>query len=283
MKRVARKFLAALSVILLVACEPPTERSGTTTDIERIVALAPSLTELVFAVGAGDRLVGVVEYSDYPEAARGLPRVGDSFRVDFEALGMLRPDLVLVWTSGNPPEVIERLRELGYQVVALEPTGLDSVAVQMELIGELVGTSAMAGQAAAAYRRGLDELRAAERSPQRSVFWQISANPYFTVTREHIINEIIELCGGRNVFADMSGLAPNVTLEAIVAARPEVIIASTTDTSGAWQARWSEWKELPAVAANHLYSINPDIISRSGPRLVDGARAVCAALDESRR
>jgi iron complex transport system substrate-binding protein len=122
-----------------------------------------------------------------------------------------------------------------------------------------------------------------ERGAVLTVFWQISADPFFTVTGDHVISEIVELCGGRNVFADAPGLAPSVTLEAIVATRPEVIIAATRAAADTWQARWKEWDELPAVRAGHLYSIDPDLVSRPGPRLLAGARKVCASLDDARR
>ena len=275
----------AASALLLAGCEqaeqeqPPVASEPAT----RIVSLAPHITELVFAAGAGEQLVGVVEYSDFPAAAADLPRVGDAFRVDFEAISLLQPDLVLSWESGNPIEIVERLRELGYRVVETEPQGLESVAAQLQLIGDLAGTTDFADQAAATLRKRIAELgRNSEAAEPLSVFWQISADPYFTVTHRHIINEVIELCGGRNIFADLSGVAPTVTFEAVLAERPDVIIASVAPVDVTWKQGWQRWAQLPAVQQKHLYGVEPDLISRAGPRIVDGAAQVCAALEAAR-
>jgi iron complex transport system substrate-binding protein len=275
----------AATAVFLAGCEqaeqqqPPVASQAAT----RIVSLSPHITELVFAAGAGEQLVGVVEYSDFPLAAAELPRVGDAFRVDYEVISLLQPDLVLAWESGNPVEIVERLRELGYRVVETEPQGLESVAAQLQLIGELAGTSDYADQAAATLRKRIAELgRNSGESEPLSVFWQISADPYFTVTDRHIINEVIELCGGRNVFADVSGVAPTVTLEAVLAERPDVIIASVAPADEAWKEGWQRWSQLPAVQQKHLYGVDPDLISRAGPRIVDGAAQVCAALEAAR-
>ncbi len=270
--------------LLTTACDQPESalKDGPAKAAERIVTLAPNLTELVFAIGAGDRLVGTVEYSDFPAAALNLPRVGDSFRVDYESLGALQPDLVLAWGSGNPPEVIERVRELGYRVVSLEPTTLDSVAEQMLLLGTLLGSEQGAAAAASRYRVQLTELSEREHDPQLSVFWQISADPWFTVTGQHVISEIIALCGGRNIFTELPGLAPAVTLEAILAERPDVIIASVLPGEDDWKEAWQSWSQLPAVKQADLYAVAPDLVSRSGPRIVEGAARVCDALEQAR-
>jgi iron complex transport system substrate-binding protein len=273
------------TALFLMGCEPAEQQRPPVANqaATRIVSLSPHITELVFAAGAGEYLVGVVEYSDYPPAAADLPRVGDAFRVDFEVISLLQPDLVLSWKSGNPVEIVERIRALGYRVVETEPQGLESVAAQLQLIGELAGTSSFADQAAATLRKRITELgrNSAEREPL-SVFWQISADPYFTVTERHIINEIIELCGGQNIFADVSGVAPTVTLEAVLAEQPDVIIASVAPADAAWKEGWQRWAQLPAVQQNHLYGVDPDLISRAGPRIVDGAEQVCAALEDAR-
>jgi iron complex transport system substrate-binding protein len=276
--------------LLLSACDQTTTEPsapGGKGPAQRIVSLSPHITELVFAAGAGEHLVGVVEYSDYPPAAAGLPRVGDSARVDYETLALLQPDLVLGWKSGNPVEIIERIRVLGYRVILVEPEGLDSVAAQLELIGELAGTSNIANKRAAQLRKRIAQLSAVgDEEAALTVFWQISADPYFTVTGKHVISEIIELCGGQNIFADLPGLAPSVTLESVLAAQPDVIIASVNpaqeDLNQAWKDAWARWPELRAVKNQRLYSVNSDLVSRAGPRLVDGAVEICAAMDAAR-
>ena len=255
----------------------------------RIISLAPHLTELVFTAGAGDFLVGAVEYSDFPAAARQLPRVGDSYRVDYEVVSSLAPDLILVWPSGTPPEVVNRLRELGFEVLALDPTRLDDIAEQVLTIGQFAGTGQTASIEAAKFRA---ELRALKQSHTNSlplrVFYQVSSRPYFTITGSHVIDEIINLCGGQNVFADLNGLAPAVTLESILVADPEVIIGSVAVTGqpgpqrDEWRTPWLRWQRLTAVRNNNLFSVSADLVNRSSTRIIAGARQICADLEIAR-
>jgi iron complex transport system substrate-binding protein len=279
-------LVVALALVAagLIGCQPTdspvAEASGGTAS--RIISLAPNLTELVFAAGAGDRLVGVVEYSDYPFEARSLQRVGDAFRVDFETIRVLDPDLILVWQSGNPAAIVSRLRELDYRVIELEPATLDSVATQIELIGSLAGTGETANKSARKFRDELAVLRQRySDAPVVRVFYQIAAEPYFTIGGTHYINDALESCGGQNIFTDITDLAPSVTLEAVISENPEVIIASAKDDD--WRAGWLRWRSVRAVASTNLYAIDPDLISRSGPRVVQGVRQICAALDEARK
>lgn len=255
---------------------------------QRIVSLAPGLTELVYTAGAGDRLVAVVEYSDYPAAARRLPKVGDSFRLDFERLAELAPDLILAWESGNPRAVQDRLRELGYRVVALEPATLEDIGIQLRIIGELAGTSVAADRAADAYARRLAELRDRYRGKSTvDIFYQISAHPLFTISGRHVITRALEVCGGRNVFADVEGLSPAVSLEAVIVARPEVIIAGRLPVTRAMAddpfLLWAEWPNIPAVRDGNLFVINADHMHRSSVRILDGIEQLCLHLDEARR
>lgn len=271
---------AAVAWLLLVAgaaaAAPPARR---------IVTLAPHLAELAWAAGAGDRLVGTVAWSDRPEPVRRLPRVGDAFRVDYEAIVALRPDLVLGWPSGNSVAALERLRGLGLRVEALEPGTLDDVGRQIAAIGRLAGTEPVAAVAAAGWAAGLGALRARYRAaPPLRVFYQVSAEPLVTVTGTHFIGQAVALCGGRNVFADLPGLAPVVGREAVVAARPEVIVISAlADGAAGDGAAWRRFDTLPAVARGHLPVVDPALLSVPGPRLLDGIAALCAALDAARR
>jgi iron complex transport system substrate-binding protein len=244
------------------------------------------LTELVFTAGAGNFLVGAVEFSDFPAPARELLRVGDAFRVDYEVISSLAPDLILVWPSGTSPEAVVHLRELGFEVLALEPLRLEDIADHLETIGQLAGTGQTASITAAKFRADIAALRQRYRNslPLR-VFYQVSSRPYFTVSGSHVIDEIIDLCGGRNVFADLDGLAPAVTLESILAADPEVIIGSTMAKGqlgaqhDAWQIPWLRWQRLTAVRNNNLFSVSADLINRSSTRIIDGARQICADLE----
>ena len=206
------------------------------------MSLAPHLTELVYAAGAGDLLVGVVEYSDYPTEARSLPRIGDAWRVDMERLLALQPDIVLTWASGTPDDVVERLDALKLAHREIATYRLADVPIALRTIGAIAGTPAVAEAAAAGFDREISELRRLHRSARPvSVFIQLDDQPVYTVNGRHIISEVVELCGGRNVFADLPQLAPPVSLEAVIAADPEVIV-STDDTIADPLAMWRRWK-----------------------------------------
>lgn len=248
----------------------------------RIVSLAPSLTELAYAAGAGEALVATVEYSDYPEAARALPRVGDAWRVDVERMLALRPDLVLAWASGTPRETIAKLESLGLEVVSVETYRLADVPAALRQIGTMAGTKAAADAAASRFEAGIRDLRRSHRDARvLSVFVQIDDEPLYTVNGRHVISEVVELCGGRNVLAGLPQLAPPVSLEAVIALDPQVILV-TDDTIADPRGLWKRWPSLAAVRAGTIYGIPPDTLTRPTPRLVQGARAVCGALDDAR-
>lgn len=248
----------------------------------RIVSLAPNLTELAFAAGAGSSLVGTVDYSDYPVAARSLPRVGDAWRVDIESVVALEPDLVLAWASGTPSDTIERLRSLRIKVVAVQTFRLADVPAALRQIGQIAGTAAVADAAAGRFEARIGSLRDSHAGARvLTVFIEIDDEPLYTVNGRHIISEVVELCGGQNVFADLPQLAPPVNVEAVLARDPQVIL-STDDTIADPQALWRRWPSLAAVRSRAIYSMNSDTLTRATPRLAQGARDVCAALDEAR-
>jgi iron complex transport system substrate-binding protein len=249
----------------------------------RIVSLAPHLTEIAYAAGAGAALVGTVEYSDYPEAARSLPRVGDGWRVDLERVLALRPDVVLAWSSGTPAATIERLRALRLRVVEVPTYRLADVPAALRSLGDLAGTRAAAEPAAVRFEAEVQRLRErhAGAGPV-TVFLQIDDEPLFTVNGRHVISEVVELCGGRNVFADLPQIAPQVDIEAVLARDPQVIL-STDDTAADPRARWLRWPQLAAVRHGAIYALPSDTVARASPRLVEGVSAVCEALDDARR
>ncbi len=251
---------------------------------QRIVALAPHVTELVYAAGAGERLVGVVEYSNFPPAAKALPRVGGYARVDLEAIAALKPDLVIAWESGNAKAALDRLRALGMAVYVTESRTLADVARALHDIGALVGTEVAANAAADAFIRRLDTLRDSYSArPAVSVFYQIWHQPLMTINGEHMISDVIRLCGGRNVFDTLALLAPTISEEAVLTADPEVIVASGMgEARPEWLDAWRRWPQMTAVARNNLYFIDPDLIQRHTPRILDGAAQLCRHLAKAR-
>lgn len=251
----------------------------------RIVSLAPHVTEMLFAAGAGDYLIGTVAYSDFPEAARRIPRVGGYTNIDLEAVVALRPHLIVAWKSGNPAHQIEKLRALGFAVYVTEPRHIEDVPHNIERLGLLAGTAGAASSAAAAFRARHDALRRRYGArPPVNVFYQIWDRPLMTVNGEHLISDVLRLCGGHNVFASLSVLAPKVDIEAVLAADPEVIVASGMgEARPEWLDDWRRWPRLRAARRGQLVFIHPDLIQRASPRLLDGAEQLCRALDDARR
>ena len=239
----------------------------------RIVSLAPHLTELVYAAGAGARMVGAVEYSDFPPPARELPRVGSDAHISLEAVLALKPDLIVAWPNAGSVRAINRLGELGLPVFRSEPRELEDIATTLERLGALAGTSAQAEAAAQAFRgrKAQLEKRYAARSKVR-VFYQVWDRPLLTVNGDHVISKVIALCGGENVFAALPLIAPEVDAEAVLRAAPDVILTSR------WDAQPPSW--LPGT---RLFVVPADLIQRHTPRLLDGAEHVCRALEEARQ
>jgi len=272
-----RAVLAAFALIAGVSATAAADAAG-----PRIVSLAPHITELLFAAGAGPLVVGASEYSDHPEAARRLPRVGDAFRLDYEGIVALRPGFAVAWQSGTPAGAIAELESLGVRVVTLRIESLDDIAAAMAEIGRLAGTGPVAVRAAEDLRRELAGLRGefAGRAPVR-IFVELDHQPLFTVTGRHMISEMVALCGGVNVFESLPGLAPVVDLEAVVAARPEAILYTGPDPEPA--RHWSTWQQIPAVAAGAVLRVPADLVSRATPRAVEGVRAVCEAIESARK
>jgi iron complex transport system substrate-binding protein len=250
----------------------------------RIVSLAPHVTEILFAAGAGARVVGAVAYSDYPDEARSLPRVGGYSNVDIEAVAALKPDLVIAWESGNRGAHLDRLEALGIPVYLNEARSFDDVARSLEAFGRLAGTEEVANRAATEFRTRRDALAARHRDrPPVRMFYQIWNQPLMTVNGEHLISDVIRLCGGENVFAHLAPLAPTIGIEAVLAANPEVIVASGMgDARPEWLDQWARWPGLAANRSGNLYFIPPDLIQRHTPRILDGAERLCAFLEEAR-
>ena len=252
---------------------------------QRIVSLAPHVTELLFAAGAGKSVVGVVRYSDFPAAARQVPVVGDFGALDMETLLSLQPDLIVAWQSGNPAAAMERLLKFNIPVFMSEPRQLEQIATNLERLGVLAGVETTANVASAEFRAQLKQLRANYSGKALvTVFYQIWDRPLITLNREHMISAVLELCSGKNLFAALPVIAPQVSIEAVLAANPDAIIASGSAMSeyhGLGQ--WARWPSLRAVRNKQVYFVEPDLIQRSTPRILLGAREICEALDRARR
>lgn len=251
---------------------------------ERIVSLSPHLTELLFAAGAGARVVGALEHSDFPAAAKALPRIGSEAGIDVEALLALRPDLVVAWPNVGSARTVDRIEQLGTPVFRSEPRALDDIARTLERLGALAGTSAVAQREARAFRARVSKLEKKYAGrPRVRVFYQVWDRPLLTVNGEHVISKVMRLCGGENVFAGLPLLAPEIDREAVLRANPDVIVASgPAGIRPAWLDDWRAFSGLAAAARGHLFAIPPDLIQRHTPRILEGAEALCALLEQVR-
>jgi iron complex transport system substrate-binding protein len=253
---------------------------------QRIISLAPHMTELLFAAGAGDRIVGTTEYSDYPAAATKIPRIGSSSLLDMERIVTLKPDLVVAWLHGTSANQLEKLRSLGVPIFHNEPRTLADIPRALLQLGLLSGTESEAKVVADAFSARAAMLRAryADRSPV-TLFWQVWARPLLTINGRHLINDVVDLCAGSNIFARLSPLVPAVSVEAVIEADPEAIVTTGSDASADRDdglGMWRKFSHLRATSHHNLIVLDADMIHRASPRILDGAAALCAQLENVR-
>jgi len=251
---------------------------------QRIVTLAPHAVEMLFAAGAGDRIVGTVSYSDYPAQAKTIPRVGSYNALDVERILALQPDLVFAWDSGNKKDQIEKLIQLGLTVFINEPHSIEDVASSIERIGRLTASETIAGRFNAGFLKRYRQLQKTYQNRSKvRMFYQVWYDPLITINGQHLISAVMRLCGAENVFNDMSALSASVSVEAVIAAQPEIIIAGgVADEQAHLLENWRRWKTLPAVRNAQLYFIEPGLLHRHGPRILDGAEIMCRYVEQAR-
>ncbi len=252
---------------------------------QRIISMAPHVTELLFAAGGGARIVGAMNFSDYPEAAKKIPLVGSNSQLDMERVIALKPDLLVVWQSGNTARQLEQLRALGIPVFQSEPQKLDQVADSLLRLGQLMGTETVAQAAAANYRARIAALAAryAKRSRVK-VFYQIWDKPLYTLSGAHIVSDAITLCGGENVFGALKVKAPEVSLEAVMQADPEAIFGGDQhDPADAGLNIWKKYQGMLAVKRGNLFTLGGELLTRAGPRMALGAADMCEKLELARQ
>ncbi|MDR2195461.1 MAG: cobalamin-binding protein [Gallionellaceae bacterium] len=251
---------------------------------QRIISLAPNLTELAYAAGLGSRMVAVTAYSDYPDAARKLPLVGDVFHLDWERIVALKPDLVLAWASSFPAADRARFAQMKLKALVLEPRRLDDIPRALRLLGQAGDATAQAEAAARSFERHREALRDRYASrPTVRVWFQIAADPLLTVNGDHIVSDVLRLCGAENVFADAPLLTPAISEEALVQARPQLLLGDA-DTPELQKDMLAHWRRLPLAAAREgrMAFIPPDLISRASPRILQGAERICGEVERVR-
>jgi iron complex transport system substrate-binding protein len=249
---------------------------------QRIVTLAPFLTELVFDAGAGARLVGVSAHSDYPPEAKRLPQVASAVNFSIEEIAALEPDLVLMWKDSMRPEDLERIASFGAAVFVASARALEDVPRLLEVLGRLTGGDA--SQVAGEYLRKLEALRRAYAGKRRlATFLEIWNRPLTTISGRHFINQALEICGAENVFRELPGVAPVVSWEEVYRRDPEVIVGMSSGVgAGEFRASWKTHATLSAVKADRLVHVHPDRLQRQTARTPDGIAELCAGLDRVR-
>lgn len=250
----------------------------------RIISLSPHLTEVIFSVDAGDLIVGTVAYSNYPEKAKSIPQIGSYNAINFESALALKPDLVISWSSGNGPEIVEKFRALNIPIFVSDIHNLEDIAKLQGQIGVLTNRVKQANLAKQTFLSEYNQLKQTYKNKTPvTVFYQVWNEPLQTINGKHLISKIIDLCGGTNVFSDAQSIAPILSIEGLLAKNPEVIIASGMDKARPeWLDDWKAWPSLDAVKHNRLYFIPPDIIQRHSPRILLGAKMMCKQLDDAR-
>jgi iron complex transport system substrate-binding protein len=249
---------------------------------QRVISLSPHLTELMYSIGAGDRLVGTVLGSDFPLEAAALPEIGDASGLDFERILHSQPDLVLAWGSGNRSVDIVRLRALGLRVLVLEPQRLEDIPRHLRLLGDLTDRDERAQEVAREFERRVGALRDryAGRTPVRVLF-EVWHKPLFTVNGDHIISKVLGLCAAQNIFAGLPRLAGEVSLEQALTMDPDAIVVGS-EAGDAGLDNWTAFSYLKAVRTGNVFTVSADLITRQTPRIVDAAERMCAGLDKAR-
>jgi iron complex transport system substrate-binding protein len=270
-----------LLLTLALGQESPSARAESP---PRIVSLSPHITELLFAAGAGSRVVGVDDSSDYPAAVAGIARVGEPAALDIELLLKLKPTLIVLWDSGTPARGKAQLERLKLRLYVTDQHHLDDIGATLIELGRLAGTEDVAAAAARRYRSELAQLRAQYAARTRlKVFYQVWDQPLYTLSGAHVVTEVLSLCGGDNIFADLTTLAPAIDKEAVLARDPEVILIAATGAEGARQTlEWSQYPNLRAVQRHDVFTVDPTLLGRMAPRILQGVRDVCALLDTAR-
>ena len=292
-KRATSRLLAALwlalpggaSLAAITVVDDAGARVTLAAPAQRIISMAPHITELLFAAGGGERIVGAVNFSDYPEAAKKIPLVGSNAQIDMERVIALKPDLLIVWQSGNTGRQLEQLGKLGIPVFQSEPRRIDQVADSVTRFGRLLGTEKVAEASAAQFRASIAGLkqRYGRRAPVR-VFYQIWDKPIYTLSGKHIINDAIALCGGENVFANLNVVAPSVSTEAVLQANPEAIFGGDQhDANDAGIGIWTPYRSLLAVERGNLFRLDGELLTRPGPRMALGVAQLCEKIDLARQ
>ncbi|MBH0057382.1 cobalamin-binding protein [Pseudoalteromonas sp. SWXJZ94C] len=251
----------------------------------RIIALAPHIVENLFAIGAGDNIVGTVDYADYPSEAQSIERIGGYYGISLEKVLALKPDLVIAWKSGNQSEDLAQIERLGIKVYLSNPTTIAGVADELLTFGEFTGKIEQSQQAANAFTQKLNAIIKSQQNKKNiTAFYQLWSEPMMTVGKDTWINQLIETCHVSNVFAQSVTDYPQISIENVIVTKPQVIIIPDEKSKTPQPVvNWQKWPEVPAVKNDQFISVNADLLHRFTPRMLDGLADMCGKIDASRK
>ncbi|WP_199610995.1 cobalamin-binding protein [Flocculibacter collagenilyticus] len=252
---------------------------------QRIVALSPHIVEMLFEIGAGDHIVATVDYADFPEQALSIPKVGGFYGVQIEKIIALQPDLVIAWKTGNQDSDIAKLQQFGIKVVFSQPKQLTDIANEFNMLGKLTGHQVEATQKAKAYLTLLNQItRDYESKQSLPSFYQLWSEPMMTINRNTWIHQLMQRCGASNVFAQNTADYPQISIENVMLAQPQLIIIPDERTDKPQPTiNWQQWPEIPAVKHQRFISVNADLLHRFSFRMLDGLADMCQQIDNVRK
>ncbi len=251
---------------------------------QRVISLAPHVTEMLFSAGAGDKIVGVVAYSDHPAAALQIENIGSYNAINIEKVIQLNPDIIIAWKTGNRPKDVEKLQQLGFKVVYSQPYLLDDIVKEIREFGRLLGTEAQAEPMAQRLQQTLQRLRQQyQHKKPVTAFYQIWNSPMMTINGEQIISQAMNICGANNAFHDLPLLAGEVSIESVIKKNPDTILLGGQQAmQQAWLKEWMKWQTLTAVKQQQVYLLQADTYQRPTERLINGLQALCETIDQAR-
>lgn len=282
-------FILAVQLINLIFFATPNlvnaNDNNSHQKIERIISLAPHVTEMIYSAGAGDKLVGVVKYSDYPKEALKLPIIGSYNSINIEAILSLKPDVVIGWKEGNQIDDLKKVKSAGIKVWQTEVNKLQDIPQQIRLFGSKLGTYKTADKLAKKLEQELTKVKSTyQKRSEVSVYYQIWNKPFITINDQQFIGQAIQLCGATNIFHDLPLLSAEVNLETILYRNPEVILlGGMKEAQQGWYQQWQKWSMLTAVENQHIYKLNADLYQRPTARFIYALEDFCKTIDKARK
>lgn len=250
----------------------------------RIVALAPHIVENLYAIGAGDLIVGTLDYADYPQEATKIERIGGYNGISIEKLLMLKPDMVIAWKNGNQAEDLAKIKRLGIELYLSDPRFIEGVASEILKLGQITGHIEQSKKVAETFTAKLNAIKVTQKDKTTLTgFYQLWPEPMMTVSKNTWINQLIETCQVTNVFANSDTDYPQISIENVIVTKPQVIIIPDEKTKRVMPTvNWQQWPEIPAVKYEQFISVNADLLHRFTPRMLDGLAQMCDKVDISR-